>query len=179
MTVLSSLFIGGRVVSRGAGAVDSATEGGGLVGGTTGPSSQTADENDMTDAYIDCLTWKEDGRWVHSPGSNFWIDDDGWCVEVEFQALKHIGHPWRQKIIRSVGPGKAKKFGRHWQLTPQEKKDWDNVSRDVMLRLQREKYQRSRIARAWLLGTGKKLIVEGNVWHDNFWGNCHCGQARC
>jgi predicted NAD-dependent protein-ADP-ribosyltransferase YbiA (DUF1768 family) len=28
-----------------------------------------------------------------------------------------------------------------------------------------------------LLNTGREIIIEGNTWHDNFWGNCTC--SRC
>jgi predicted NAD-dependent protein-ADP-ribosyltransferase YbiA (DUF1768 family) len=25
-----------------------------------------------------------------------------------------------------------------------------------------------------LVNTGEILLVEGNCWHDNFWGDCYC-----
>ena len=25
-----------------------------------------------------------------------------------------------------------------------------------------------------LLATGDEYLEEGNYWHDNYWGNCHC-----
>ena len=25
-----------------------------------------------------------------------------------------------------------------------------------------------------LKDTGSHYLEEGNTWHDNFWGNCHC-----
>jgi len=28
-----------------------------------------------------------------------------------------------------------------------------------------------------LLDTGSQELVEGNVWHDNFWGNCTCSKC--
>ena len=31
--------------------------------------------------------------------------------------------------------------------------------------------------KAKLLATGDQLLEEGNTWHDNFWGVCHC--IRC
>ena len=29
-----------------------------------------------------------------------------------------------------------------------------------------------------LLDTGDKILIEGNNWCDNFWGNCHCEKCR-
>jgi predicted NAD-dependent protein-ADP-ribosyltransferase YbiA (DUF1768 family) len=27
-----------------------------------------------------------------------------------------------------------------------------------------------------LLATDESLLIEGNWWHDNFWGDCRCGK---
>jgi predicted NAD-dependent protein-ADP-ribosyltransferase YbiA (DUF1768 family) len=29
-----------------------------------------------------------------------------------------------------------------------------------------------------LLATGEEILVEGNTWHDNFWGRCSCRNCR-
>eukprot|EP00766_Chilomastix_caulleryi_P006801 gnl/Chilomastix_caulleri/928.p1 GENE.gnl/Chilomastix_caulleri/928~~gnl/Chilomastix_caulleri/928.p1 ORF type:complete len:72 (+),score=16.91 gnl/Chilomastix_caulleri/928:250-465(+) len=29
-----------------------------------------------------------------------------------------------------------------------------------------------------LLKTGNAKLVEGNTWHDNFWGDCRCGKCK-
>ena len=29
-----------------------------------------------------------------------------------------------------------------------------------------------------LLKTGKEELVEGNTWHDNYWGNCTCEKCK-
>ena len=29
-----------------------------------------------------------------------------------------------------------------------------------------------------LIDTGDEELVEGNTWHDNFWGNCTCEKCR-
>lgn len=134
------------------------------------------------DAYVDWLTERIKGKTVHGPGSNFWEDESGWCLEVEFQARKHEGHKARQFTIRmcqgnakkKADPGKAKQLGRKWKLTPQELKAWDARKLEVMRELMAEKVQRSPEFREWLKNTGTQLIVEGNWWHDNFWGNCRC-----
>jgi len=132
---------------------------------------------DVTTAYIDRLTWKEDGEWVHGPGSNFFIEPDGTHVEGEFQGSKYR-NPFKRKICvvrwsTEVGPGMAKKLGR--SLTENElRPDWDAVRIDVMRHFVMQKFMDHAILAEWLLATGSQLIVEGNTWHDQFWGNCHC-----
>jgi predicted NAD-dependent protein-ADP-ribosyltransferase YbiA (DUF1768 family) len=34
-------------------------------------------------------------------------------------------------------------------------------------------------AAAVLLSTGDALLVEGNTWHDQHWGNCRCSRVSC
>lgn len=121
------------------------------------------------------LTKKINGRTVHSPGSNFWIGDDGGHVEGLFQAEKHEGHPWRQVILRAPGidPGAAKKLGRVWKLSNDELHAWDRRKWYIMRRLVYEKTYYADFC-VWLAATGTTKIVEINWWHDNLWGSCKC-----
>ena len=32
--------------------------------------------------------------------------------------------------------------------------------------------------RTKLLATGNRVLVEGNYWHDNFWGECTCEKCK-
>lgn len=126
---------------------------------------------------IDRFTTKKNGRYEHSIWSNFWIERDGTCVEVEFQAEKHAGHPWRQAIIRAASsPGKAKRLGRRWRLTGAELEAWELRRVDVMARLLEKKFTDDPHMRTALVKTGDTLMVEGNDWHDTFWGVC---DGRC
>jgi hypothetical protein len=38
-----------------------------------------------------------------------------------------------------------------------------------------EKFSQWKNLKEMLLKTGNSHIEEGNYWHDNFWGNCRCG----
>jgi predicted NAD-dependent protein-ADP-ribosyltransferase YbiA (DUF1768 family) len=29
-----------------------------------------------------------------------------------------------------------------------------------------------------LLNTGDEELIEGNYWHDNYWGNCTCSKCK-
>ncbi len=43
-----------------------------------------------------------------------------------------------------------------------------------MVELVLQKFIRHRELRELLLATGKASLLEGNWWHDNFWGDCFC-----
>lgn len=121
---------------------------------------------------------RRNGRWTeHNWPSNFFIEPDRSCVESEFQAEKHAGHPWRQKIILASSPGKAKQLGRKWKLTDRELRRWDKRKLSVMKELIEQKVEDWPEIREALLETDDGIIVESNWWHDNYWGTCTC--IRC
>jgi N-glycosidase YbiA len=127
---------------------------------------------------IDRFTFYEKGRYVHHVYSNFFIEPDGTCVEIEFQVRKHVGHPWRQAIIRACGsPGKAKRLGRRWKLTKAELRQWEIDRVGVMADFLEKKFTDHDELGRMLLKTGDALMVEGNDWHDTFWGVCE-GNCR-
>lgn len=127
----------------------------------------------FTSGGVVTLTKKIDGETVHSPGSNFWIAPDNWHVEGQFQAEKHEGHPWRQVVIRSCGPGMAKRLGRQYELTREERFAWDRRKWSIMWGLLHQKVYYPEFV-LWLMSTQDQKIVEINWWHDNYWGDCHC-----
>lgn len=65
--------------------------------------------------------------------------------------------------------GKAKKIGQKVKI----RSDWENVKVDIMKDLLEQKFQ-DPMFKEKLLATGDSILIEGNYWHDNFWGNCHC-----
>lgn len=69
--------------------------------------------------------------------------------------------------------GKAKRIGKKVKL----RKDWDLIKLSVMRRFLKEKFMCSDL-REKLISTGSALLVEGNYWHDNFWGDCHCKKCK-
>ncbi len=102
--------------------------------------------------------------------SNFFIEPDGTFVERDFQAGKATNDRDLQYILAAPAPSEAKKRGRAVQV----RRDWDSVKVDLMLRLVRGKFADHPILRTELLATDDALLVEGNWWHDNFWGTCTC-----
>jgi len=100
--------------------------------------------------------------------SNFYIEPDGTCVEMEFQASKCTNDTDIQFVMGSATPGEAKKRGRQVEL----RLDWEKIKVGQMLSLLRHKFSNP-ILGAMLLATGDTLLVEGNGWGDTFWGVCN------
>jgi ribA/ribD-fused uncharacterized protein len=73
----------------------------------------------------------------------------------------------------AYGPGEAKRIGRAVTLRP----DWEAVKDRVMWTGLVAKFSQHRDIRQLLVGTGLAILIEGNYWHDNYWGDCVC--ERC
>jgi ribA/ribD-fused uncharacterized protein len=93
-------------------------------------------------------------------------------VEHAFQAAKTSDVGERASVRDAGAPGQAKRRGRKVTL----RADWEEVKNDIMLGILRIKFRDPGL-RALLLATGDAELVEGNWWHDRYWGQCDC--ARC
>lgn len=94
-------------------------------------------------------------------------------VEHMFQAAKTTNMAEYEKIACARTPNEAKHLGRHVTL----RKDWEEVKEQVMYKALIEKFSIPELRRL-LLATGDEELIEGNVWHDNTWGNCTCERCR-
>lgn len=109
------------------------------------------------------------------PLSNFWFvkviyDHETYpSVEHAYQAAKTHDLIHRSFIQQLQTPGLAKREGRKVVL----REDWKQIKVFVMRSLLWQKFQRSDLKRL-LLSTGDQELIEGNNWHDNFWGKCRC-----
>jgi len=108
--------------------------------------------------------------------SNFYTSPfvyDGYCwptVEHAFQAAK-AKFPTERWLIRiAKHPAIAKKKGRYISL----RKDWEQVKVSIMTELVWLKFEYNLTLREKLMDTGRVELIEGNWWHDNFWGDCFC-----
>lgn len=95
-------------------------------------------------------------------------------VEHVFQAEKATEQNFFMKVMRAPTPGRAKQLGRSIHLRP----DWEQVKDDVMLRAVRLKFRIPKL-KTLLLSTGDEQLIEGNSWHDGYWGDCQCGRVQC
>ena len=94
-------------------------------------------------------------------------------VEHAYQAAKILEPEGREQILAASTPGLARKMGRKLTARP----DWPEVRVEVMRDLVRQKFEDHPDLKNILLATGDAELVEGNTWHDNFWGQCRC--SRC
>ena len=130
----------------------------------------------MTDEPI--AFFRDEYRWL----SNFaeadieGIDGYGYSsVEHAYQSAKFYGTT-RDKAFRDIimdGTAReAKIFAR--KNKKYVRKNFNDTDRklSLMLKLVSRKFEKHGYLRA-LLKTGNRPLIEGNEWHDNFWGDCY------
>jgi len=93
-------------------------------------------------------------------------------VEAAFQAMKCRTHEERIPF-EELTAAQAKQAGRSVQLRP----DWENRKLQLLYALVKQKFSANPFLREKLIATGKSKLLEGNRWHDNYWGSCDC--PRC
>lgn len=113
--------------------------------------------------------------------SNFYLADftditgSVWpSSEHYFQAMKTENNIDREKIRKAGGPDKAKKMGRNIELRP----DWSSIKLEVMRSALLYKFRQNPDLKQKLIDTGESMLIEGNTWHDNAWGDCHCDKCK-
>ncbi len=114
--------------------------------------------------------FQEEYRWL----SNFWK------VPMHYQGIdylsnEHFYQAWKgnpQQRARIATCDKPKAEGKKIKLPF----NWNELKNEVMLTGLRLKFSNPEM-RAKLLATGIAELIEGNYWHDNYWGNCTC--AKC
>ena len=94
-------------------------------------------------------------------------------VEHAFQAGKTTDLAIKRQIGLQPTPGKAKRLGRIITL----RSDWEEIKIKRMEECVHDKFQIPFLQEK-LLATGNQELVEGNFWHDNFWGDCQCEKCQ-
>jgi len=95
-------------------------------------------------------------------------DEDYPSVEHAYQAAKTLDKKKRMVFqFPGLKPGKAKELGSKLVLRP----DWEEVKVGIMRELLIQKFYGT-VLRRKLLCTGAAQLIEGNYWHDEFWGVC-------
>lgn len=114
-------------------------------------------------------------RGEHDFLSNFFqasVEVDGVLyptVEHAFQAAKTLNVEHRRMIQQARTAGEAKKLGRRVAL----RRDWEEVKLGTLEGLVRQKFSNPGLSDK-LASTFPANIVEGNYWHDTFYGVCFC-----
>lgn len=96
-------------------------------------------------------------------------------LEHAYVAAKTKDIDIRKEISQfsSCTAGRAKRFGRTLQM----RNNWDFIKIEIMRKLLKRKFSNPNLTRL-LLNTGNKILIEGNFWHDNFWGECYCPKCK-
>ena len=105
------------------------------------------------------LTWPIYWRGINYP-----------TTEHFFQAMKTCDFNERVAMANCPTPGDAKRMGRKITL----RKDWSAIKEIVMEMGVTLKFTMNMDIANKLIATGNIPLVEGNYWHDNYWGNCMC-----
>ena len=90
-------------------------------------------------------------------------------VEHYYQYMKTPSLEEGIEILDADTPAEAKRLGRLSYL----RKDWEDIKVEVMMTALREKFAIPELKEK-LLATGDAYLIEGNSWHDNYWGICIC-----
>jgi len=96
--------------------------------------------------------------------------------EIWYPTNEHFFQGWkgtvedRARIAALDTPGKAKRAGKKIKLAW----NWDSIRDEVMMTGLMAKYDQNPQLRAKLVATEGFDLVEGNTWHDNYWGDCSC-----
>jgi len=76
---------------------------------------------------------------------------------------------FREMITKVKLPADVKKIGQRVKV----RKDWEEKKLELMNFAVKEKFNDEKLSEM-LLSTGDLELIEGNFWHDNFWGSCSC-----
>ena len=94
-------------------------------------------------------------------------------VEAAFQAAKCQNYTDRL-MFQGLTGAEAKKLGRRVNL----RSDWEQAKIPIMTELVRQKFGGDPALLDKLIATGDAILVEENMWHDNFYGDCVCTRCR-
>jgi len=94
--------------------------------------------------------------------------------EHAYQAAKFAPIKTKKYIARLQTPNLAKQAGRR----PGLREDWEEVKDMIMYEIVLLKFVQNDEIRRRLLATGEEILVEGNTWHDTYWGQCPVGNGR-
>ena len=131
----------------------------------------------------DFSRWNKQNIIPEFKGQYDWLSNFAPC-EFEYQFIvyptnEHFYQAWkfnvekRAEIAALPHPRDAKKAGRKAKLCW----NWNTVRVDVMRVAVDIKFSMIPFKED-LLRTGDAILVEGNYWHDNFWGNCSCPKCE-
>ncbi len=115
----------------------------------------------------------------HHPLSNFYlckVNIDGReykTVEHYYQSEKALNPVDKARIMLAESPAKARRLGRQVKM----RSDWDDVKDQIMYKGVKAKFTQNPEARAYLLATGDRYLVE-DASFSPYWGSGHDGMGK-
>lgn len=112
--------------------------------------------------------------------SNFYISPFTFRKELyqssehAFQACKLKNKKHRDIIRLTIAPKDAKRLGRMYPLID----NYEDLKKNLMYSILCKKFRQNENLSYRLGSTGESKLVEGNTWHDNFWGDCFCPDCK-
>lgn len=76
--------------------------------------------------------------------------------------------------ISTLAPGKSKRLGGKIEIID----DWDEKRNSIMSMLTERKFEPGSALADSLMATSKHILIEGNYWHDQYWGDCSCDKHK-
>lgn len=117
------------------------------------------------------------GRWTklgnYSSCTVFYEGHAYPTVEHAYQAQKTEDKALQKHIREQATPALAKWLARSVPL----REDWERIKLNIMRDLLLEKFSQDP-ERLILLSTGQEELIEGNWWHDTYWGQCPVGVGQ-
>lgn len=96
-------------------------------------------------------------------------------VEHFFQAMKSNNFKNDVNLfLESKEPIEAKKLGKKIEL----RQDWEHIKDFIMFIGVFKKFNKHQEIKEKLIKTSPQFLIEGNFWHDNYWGNCTCNKCK-
>ena len=106
---------------------------------------------------------------------SFRKDDILWpTVEHYYQAMKTPDKVSQGRIWSCPTPSAAKKLSYEVEI----RENWEIIKPDVMLTALEYKFDQNIEIQKMLIDTGDAILIEGNHWHDNYWGDCKCDKCK-
>lgn len=112
------------------------------------------------------------------PAPIVWRRQNGSTVTFPTNEHGFVWHKTNNPVVKKVvltieKPGQVKRFGRGIVL----RDDWEEVKLTIMSQLVLIKFRQHPRLLEILLATENGQLIEGNHWHDTFWGVCN-GKCR-
>jgi len=106
--------------------------------------------------------------------SKFVIDDITFPTVEHFYQFKKMAYDDDAlSLLKEENPGKVKRMSRNLSM----RYNWDSIKRFAMAEGVYEKFSQNFDLKNKLISTYPAYLLEGNTWHDNYWGHCSCDKC--